>query len=99
MTCISYDGVPIRMARNLLCRRLLTTSGVFISAEHSASEPLLYGDAPGPGEYKEKSSMFAQVDSRKAGGYGGCLSLRHARFSLVLYLISLSLLPSCDVWN
>jgi hypothetical protein len=40
-------------------------SRVFISNEHSRGEPLPLTKAPGPGEYKQKSSMFAQVDSRK----------------------------------
>ena len=38
---------------------------VFISHEHSAVDPVPLVKAPGPGEYKQRSSMFGQVDSRK----------------------------------
>lgn len=38
---------------------------VFISNEHSTVDPLPLEKAPGPGEYKQQSSIFAQVDSRK----------------------------------
>mmetsp|Transcript_14076 Transcript_14076/g.34091 ORF Transcript_14076/g.34091 Transcript_14076/m.34091 type:complete len:360 (-) Transcript_14076:90-1169(-) len=39
-------------------------SRIFISAQHSASDPSPMQN-PGPGQYEEKSSLFTQVDSRK----------------------------------